>query len=108
MKFLIKGTKIKINSQLEDYIKERLGSTEKYIKTNLPLVLRVELEKVTNHHQKGKIFRAEANTNLKNKFIRVETTREDIYLAINEIRDRLKEEFKKYKEINIQKSRRKI
>lgn len=108
MKFIIKGTKIKINPQLEEYIKERIGSTEKYIQTNLPLIVRFEVEKITNRHQKGNVFRAEANIHLKNKFIRAEATREDIYLAINEVRDRLKDEFRKYKEINIQKSRKEI
>ena len=106
MKFVIKGTRIKLNPKLEDYIKDRIGSTEKYINTDLPLTAKVEIEKVTDHHNKGKIFRAEVNIHLKNKFLRVETTREDIYLAINETRDDLKREFKKYKETLIDKQRR--
>ncbi len=106
MQFIIKGTKIDLNANLENYIKERIGSTEKYIKTDLPILVRIELEKITDHHRKGNIFRAEANVHLKKKFIRVEASREDIYLAINEVRDRLKEEFRKYKKINIDKRRK--
>ena len=67
---------------------------------------KVEVEKTTDHHNKGKIFRAEINIHLKEKFLRAEATREDIYLAINEARDELKREFKKYKEIIIDKHRK--
>ena len=106
MRFVIKGTRIKLNPKLEKYIKDRIGSTEKYINTDLPLTAKIEIEKITDHHNKGKIFRAEVNIHLKNKFLRVEATREDIYLAINEARDELKGEFKKYKEINIDRQRK--
>jgi ribosomal subunit interface protein len=106
MEIIIKGTKIKITPKIKEYIEERIKSTEKYIKTNLPIIVKFEVEKVTEHHNKGNVFRAEANIHLKNKFLRAEATREDIYLAINEVRDRLKEEFRKYKEINIDRKRR--
>lgn len=106
MRFIIKSTKIELNPQLKKYIKERIGSTEKYITTDLPLVAKVEVGKTTDRHNKGDIFRAEVNISLKRKFLRAEAVREDIYFAINEVRDDLKREFKKYKETIIDKHRK--
>ena len=106
MRFIIKSTRIKLTPQLKEYIKDRLASTEKYIIVDIPITARVEVEKITDRHNKGKIFRAEVNINLKEKFLRAEATREDIYLAINEVRDDLKREFKKYKELIISKRRK--
>lgn len=106
MQFIIKSKKIKLTDNLREYIRERISSCEKYIHTNLPLVARIEIERTTDHHNKGKIFKASVNINLKNKFLRSESTREDIYLAINELRDHLKLECKKYKEINIDRNRK--
>ena len=106
MNFIIKSTNIKLNSNLKEYIKERIGSCDKYINTDFPITARIEIEKTTDHHAKGKIFRSEVNLKLKDKFLRAEATREDIYLAINETRDNLKAELKKHKEITIEKHRR--
>lgn len=106
MKFIIKSTKMKLSDSLKDYIKERIGSCQKYININFPIMTRVEVEKTTEHHRKGKIFRAEVNIKLKDKFLRVEAVRDDIYLAINEVRDDLKRELKKHKEIIVEKHHR--
>ena len=99
MKFIITAKKIQITEKIKEYIEERLGSCEKYINTDFPLIAKVELGKTTDHHNKGKIFMASVNIKLKYKFLRAEATREDIYLAINELRDRLKTELRKYKDI---------
>ncbi len=106
MKFIISTKKIKLTNQLREYIEERIGSCEKYIHTDLPLIARVEIEKTTDHHNKGKIFMSAVNIQLKDKFLRAEATREDVYLSINELRDHLKIECKKYKDILLEKHRK--
>lgn len=106
MNFIIKSTNINLDSKLRDYIKERISSCDKYINTDFPITARIEIERTTDHHIKGKIFRAEVNLKLKNKFLRAEATREDIHLAINEMRDNLKTELKKNKEITTEKKHR--
>lgn len=105
MKFIISTKNIKLTENLKQYIEERIGSCEKYIHTDLPLIGKVEIER-SAHHAKGKVFIASINIQLKDKFLRAETTREDIYLAINELRDHLKIECRKYKEINIESHRK--
>jgi putative sigma-54 modulation protein len=106
MKFIINSKKIKLTDDLRQYIKDRIGVCDKYIHTDLPLVARVDIERITDHHSKGKVFMATININLKDKLLRAEATREDIYLAINELRDHLKIECRKYKEIIIDKHRK--
>ncbi len=58
----------------------------------------VEIGKTTSHHQKGDIFRAEAQMRFPGKSLRAESKRDDLKLAITEIKDELQRELKQYKE----------
>jgi len=93
----IKATNITLTKNLKNYIREKIGSCQKFINTKFPPEVYVEIEKTTRHHKKGNIFRAEVNLVLPKKLIRVEAKREDIYLAINETKDLLQRELKQYK-----------
>jgi len=93
----IKGTNITLTRNLKDYIRDKIGSCQKFINIKFPPEVYVEIEKTTRHHRKGKIFRAEVNMVLPKKLIRVEAKRDDIYLAINEAKDLLQRELKQYK-----------
>ncbi len=57
----------------------------------------VEIGRTTRHHQKGDIFRAEAQMRFPGKSIRAESERDDLKLAITEVKDELQRELKKYK-----------
>lgn len=99
MEFIIKATNIELTSELENFLREKIGDCEKFIHDKkFPLRARCELEKVAfHHHQKGSIFRAEVNLELPGrKFLRAEATKEEIHGAITEIKDRLQREIKKY------------
>lgn len=111
MKIVIKATNLELNRELRDYIEEKIGSLEKFAKIfqskkyynhfftkGKPRVeVWVEIGKTTLHHQKGDIFRAEAQMRLPGKSIRAESEREDLKLAITEIKDELQRELKQYK-----------
>ena len=57
----------------------------------------VEIEKETKHHRKGDIFRAEARVHLPGKTLVAISERDDLKLAIVEVKDELQQEIKKYK-----------
>jgi len=111
MKIVIKTTNLRLNQELRNYIKEKIGSLEKFaklfqnknyfnhfFKKGKPRVeVWLEIGKTTRHHQKGDIFRAEAQMRLPGKSLRAESKREDLKLAITEIKDELQRELKKYK-----------
>jgi len=112
VKIVIKATNLELNQELRDYIEEKIGGLEKFAKVfqnenyyngffakGKPRVeVWVEIEKTTRHHQKGDIFRAEAQMRFPGKSLRAESKRDDLKLAITEIKDELQRELKQYKE----------
>ena len=112
VKIIIKATNLELNQELRDYIEEKIGGLEKFAKVfqsenyyngffakGKPRVeVWVEIEKTTSHHQKGDIFRAEAQMRFPGKILRAESKRDDLKLAITEIKDELQRELKQYKE----------
>ena len=70
MKFQIKSTNIVLTESLRNYIEEKIGKCERFIQLeNFPLKAYVEIEKITDHHRKGDIFRAEVNMELPGKLL---------------------------------------
>jgi len=97
MQIDIKGTNLELTQAIKDYVNEKIGGLEKFF--DQILEAKVEVGLTTKHHQKGKIFRAEANLEVPQKhIIRAEAEREDLYMAINEVKDELQIQLKKYKE----------
>ena len=111
MKIIIKTTNLELSQELRDYIQEKINSLEKFAKIfqdknyyngffsrGKPRVeVWVEVSRTTRHHQKGNIFRAEAQMRLPGKGLRAESERDDLKLAIAEVKDELQRELKKYK-----------
>ncbi|HOK35455.1 MAG TPA: ribosome-associated translation inhibitor RaiA [Candidatus Pacearchaeota archaeon] len=98
MEIQIKSNNIQLTESLRNYIEERINSCERFIKKiNFPLRAEVEVEKITKHHRKGDIFRAEINLPLPGKLIHCESRKDDIYLAITDLKDKLQRELKEYK-----------
>ena len=104
---------MELTGELDRFIEEKIGSLKKFIqilkkeeeKNTLAEVF-FEIEKETNHHNKGKIFRAEATILLPGRKIVASATGDDLLLTIVEVKDKLQQEIKKYKEKTITKTRR--
>ncbi len=98
MEFIIKATNIELTQELENFLKEKISDCEKFIHNKkFPLIAKCEIEKITSHHRKGPVFRAEVNVELPGrKFLRAEAVKEEIHVAIIETRDRFQREIKKY------------
>jgi len=88
---------MELTQAIKDYVNEKIGGLEKYY--DGILVARVDVGLTSKHHQKGDIFRAEVNLEVPQKHVlRSEATREDLYMAINQVKDELKRQIKKFKE----------
>jgi putative sigma-54 modulation protein len=96
MKIDIKGTNMELTEAIKDYVNEKIGSMEKFFDNIIEA--RVDVGKTTNHHQKGDVFRAEVNLQVPHTLLRAEAEREDLYMAINEVKDEIQRQLKKYKE----------
>ncbi len=108
MRIKINSKNIELNEALKEFIHDRLGQVKRFInikdesteedqKGKPTATMFVEIEKTTKHHQKGKVFRAEAQMRLPGKSIRAESTKEDLRTAIVEVKDELQKILKKYK-----------
>ena len=117
MKIVIKTKNIKLTPAIRNYIEKKIGELERFIqkveskahsfKKGKPLLKAwVEIGRTTRHHQKGKIFRAECQIKFPGKSVRSESVKTDLYLAIDEVKDELQREFKKYTEKQISKYKR--
>ncbi|MBU2635245.1 ribosome-associated translation inhibitor RaiA [Patescibacteria group bacterium] len=98
MKVTIKATNLKLTPEVKKAIEEKIATLDKfipYIGTSVEAFVEVALE--TRHHKKGKIYYAEANIKVPGKIIRSEAREENIYRAINEIKDELQRLLKEYK-----------
>lgn len=93
----IKSTDIELTPNLRKYVEDKIGGCEKFINTDHPVEVYVEVAKTTQHHRKGKIFRAEATAYLPGQTIRAESVREDIYLAVTDVKNKFQRELKEYK-----------
>ena len=99
MKIDIKGTNMELTEAIKNYVNEKVGSLEKYYYGILEA--RVDVGITSKHHQKGDIFRAEVNLEIPQKgVLRAEAVREDLYIAINEVKDELQRQLKRFKEKN--------
>jgi len=107
MRIKIKATNLRLTSALRSYVQEKIGGLEKFIqqpesKENLskkgkdPVEVWVEIGKTTHHHHKGRVFRAEGQVKILGKNIRSESVQEDLHLAIDEVKDELQRELKKF------------
>ena len=70
---------------------------EKYLGNIKVINCDFEVE-MTNHQQKGEIFRAEANLQVPGELLRMEKTERDLYKAIDKVKDHLMRSIRRYKQ----------
>ncbi len=91
MRLNIKATGMELTVALRQYVENKVGYLEKFVNPNdSSAIAEVEISKVSNHHKSGDIFRAEINlTRAGTKLVREEVTDEDMYAAIDMVKDAL-------------------
>jgi len=94
----IKAKNIELTEAIRSYVEERVMTLEKLCEKYSPCDVRAEVRKDSNHHQKGEIYTAELNMTLPGGVLRAESTKEDLYAAIDEAKDDLKRQLVDRKE----------
>lgn len=101
LKLNIKATNIKLDAPLYEYIYQKIGTLDKFIEdVDSSIQAWVEVGKPSRHHLKGpEQFYAEVNIRLpgQGRVLRSEARQWDLRLAIDEVKDELQRELKKYK-----------
>ena len=100
MKIIFKKKDFTITPSVQDYVEKKMETLEKFFKSfgEEKRIIEVELGKSTGKQKSGDIFRAETNLNLGGKMFRAESEQSDIFAAVDEMRDDLEQEIKKFKE----------
>ncbi len=101
MRIIIRGKNLELTETIKDYINKKIGGLEKFfalggaegenIENNAHSVsiADVEVGVVNHHHKSGEIFIAAVTLTFPKHHIRAEAQAEDIYQAIDEVRDKL-------------------
>ena len=99
MKINVKATNLDLTPALNQFIEEKIGSLSKFLKnyeTENDVPVRIEVARTTRHHHSSDVFRTEINLDLPGRMLRSVAEREDVRFAINEAKDGLQQEIKKY------------
>jgi len=95
MNINIKTTNIELTPAISRYVTKKVESLEKFIgsqKKDAETQVWVEIGKITKHHEQGDVFRAEAQMRLPHASLRAESINEDLYAAIDGVRDEMQRE----------------
>lgn len=96
---IITGVHVEVTDAIRDYALEKLESIEKYIPDDdTSGKITVELSKTTAHHSHGDVFQAEAQLHLRGKDIVVKAVEDDLYKAIDVLKDMLSRELSSFKD----------
>ncbi|MFH1668207.1 MAG: ribosome-associated translation inhibitor RaiA [Candidatus Komeilibacteria bacterium] len=95
MNVIIKASNIDLTSGMRKFIEEKIQTIDKFYPNIMEV--RVEIEHDA-HHQKGNVYRCEANVNIPGKILRVEKSTTDFKKAVNKVKDHLKIVLTKEKE----------
>lgn len=96
MKYSLKATNLDITDALRNHIDDKLNGLDKYY--DRVIQARIEIGIPSKHHHKGEIFKAEANIQVPGDVLRVETSHEDQYAAIDSLARMVKQVLIKHKD----------
>jgi ribosomal subunit interface protein len=99
MHTIITGIHIEMTEAIHTYAADKMRALEKMVpKDDTSARLAVELSKVSNHHAHGEVFQAEAILHIRGKDASLKTTQDDLYKAIDVLKDMLTRELATHKD----------
>ena len=87
MRIIIKATQINLSPSAHQYIEEKIGSLEKFLKRFNPDLVeaRVEVGRIKHGQRQGEIFRTEVNLSVNGKLLRVVKVEESLQASIDSL-----------------------
>ena len=80
---------------MKEYLEKKLMSLDKIVDfSSESVMVQAELGKTSQHHRSGDFFRAEVNLNVGGKSYRAVSEKDDLYAAIDDVKDELTREVK--------------
>ncbi len=94
----IKASQMELTPAIADYVNKRVGMLEKIVSPDdTSAYASVEVGKSTKHHSQGDYFFAEINVHIAGKDFRAVAEKDDLYAAIDEVKDEIIREITGYK-----------
>lgn len=94
----LKTKNIEIDEETKDYLAKRIKKFDTFIAEDTsPAIADIELERMTGQ-QSGRIFRAEVNLKIGDRYLRAEEEAENIREAIDKMKDEMVRELRDAKE----------
>lgn len=106
MRTNVTGKGIELTPAISEYLAKRMQKVEELLAGDESALAMVELGKTTNHHKNGDIFRAEINLHTKSKDFFLFAEREDLYVAIDIMKDEICEQLQNWKDKKVSMSKR--
>ena len=99
MHTILTGVHMEITDAIREYTLEKMSSLKKLVpKDDTSASLTIELSKTSNHHVHGQVFQAEAQLHIRGKEVVQRTTQDDLYKAVDVLKDMLTRELAQHKD----------
>lgn len=98
MQINIKGTNMELTPAIKDYVEKKVTDLGKLISSlEEEVVVNFEVAKTTNHHKLGPYFHADCLIKIDGEEFYASSDKEDLYQAIDDIKDIIFRDIKKNK-----------
>ena len=102
MKINILAKNLELTEDIKNYVSKKVENLEKIlskiVKKGGEVMANFEVGKTTNHHQRGDVFRAECLIKIDGKEFYVSAEKDDLYAAIDEVKENIFRELSKSKD----------
>ncbi len=102
MQINLQGKNFELTDAIKDYVLKRVTNLEKLLSSieekGGEVLVNFEVGKSTNHHKSGDVFHADCLININGEKFYSSSDQEDIYPAIDEIKETLFNEIRKNKD----------
>ncbi len=102
MQINLQGKNLELTEAIKDYVSKRVTNLEKLLsrleEKKGQAMVNFEVVKTTNHHKAGEIFHASANVSINGENFFAESDSEDLYSAIDAVKEILSNDIGKSKD----------
>ncbi len=102
MKINLQGKNFELTDAIKDYVLKRVTNLEKLLSTietdGGEILVNFEVGKSTQHHKSGVVFHSDCLINIGGKEFYSSSDKEDLYQAIDEVKESLYEEIRRNKD----------
>lgn len=102
MKINLQGKNFELTEAIKDYVLKRVTNLEKLLSTieasGGEVLVNFEVGRITKHHKLGLVFESSCLINIDGKKFHYSSDKEDVYQAIDEVKESLYEEIRRYKD----------